>query len=38
MCMICVDEVVFVASTITAAAPWYRSAWARVWNLRPRLA
>lgn len=30
MCMVCVDEVVMVATIAVAAAPWYKTIWRRV--------
>lgn len=33
MCMICADEAVMAGAIALAAAPWYRSLWARIWKV-----
>ncbi len=38
MCVICVDEAVAVIGVVVAAAPWYKTAWAKFvmcsWRIR----
>lgn len=38
MCFLCVDEAVAGGTAFfVLSAPWYKSAWARVWGLRKRI-